>query len=323
MLGMTRPNNLPGNTYLGEVLLNKFQRLYNLGQTSIITSDVLEKIDSDLARREQKDNALAHQFPLYDRFTESPLTQPTKEHVAALYTLAFQALPLHLAHWNEKWFESYLKSQYPATVVNPSSEDWKICTGTELMYGIPDPCTQSLKLYPGKVQSPQTNTTVNQVLDELNLVGTVLHEYGHFLDKNAWPGNDIAIDTRGFYEISFKNFDPASYPSPTDLARYYRRDVSQNRNEFVSGYAAGNNFKEDFAESFTMYVMQGKTFRELAKQNEFLNQKYEWLKQNIFHGVEYDTGVYKEGTLRSVIGHPADYSLANPDFYFTHDFPKL
>jgi hypothetical protein len=322
MLGMTKPTKISSAYYIGELLLNQYQRLHNLEQSPDITADTLNLIDSELFIKEQRDEILAKQFPLYDRFTESVPNQPTKNFVVSLYTLSLQSLPPHLIHWDKLWLEVYLKAQYPAVLVDSTNPSWKICTGAYGIYGISNPCSQTSTLYPGKTPSLQTNDHLILMWDELNLIDTILHEYGHFIDKNVYPNNDIAIDTTAFYNISFNASSPRSHVSPNDIDKYYRRDASKNRNEFVSGYAAGNFWTEDFAESFTMYVLQGNPFRELAKQDEFMNEKYEWLKQTVFKGVEYNTGTYIGGVVPSEMQHPQDYWLLIPDFHLTFDFPK-
>lgn len=323
MLGMTRPNSIPQGKYFGEVILNKFQKLHNLEESPFISSDTLRIIDSELSIREKKDKELASQFPLFNKFTESPSNQPTKQHIAALYTIAFKALPDKLVKWNNIWFENYLKAQFPGLLVNATSDNWKICTGGYLVFGIANPCGETAQLYPGKTADSSSQNDNVPIADELSLVDTLIHEYGHFIDKNVYPNNDIGIDTTGFYEISFKDFDPKSYPGPDEMDKYYRRPRLQNRDEFISGYASGNNFKEDFADSFSMYVMQGKMFRKLAKRNEYINQKYAWLKKNVFNNMEYNTGTENDSVSYLEMGHPVDYSLFDPDFYFNFEFKKL
>lgn len=77
--------------------------------------------------------------------------------------------------------------------------------------------------------------------------------------------------------------DPNTYMSNTFLR------PTDNTGEFISNYAKTNN-AEDFAESYYAYVTAGNIFRERAKLNNYLNQKYEFLKKYIFEGREYNTG---------------------------------
>ena len=51
---------------------------------------------------------------------------------------------------------------------------------------------------------------------------------------------------------------------------------------------------EDWAESFQIYVLSGKYFRAATLQSPLLAKKYDWLKNNIFNGVEYDTDLIQD-----------------------------
>ena len=332
MLGMSRPFLSSSPNFIGEILLNKFQRQHGLPQSPFVDSGILQKIDSELALRERKDKELASRFPLYSRFTESLPNQPTKEHVAALYTLAFESLPAHLVRWGALYFEDFLRTQLRDFIVNPSSNDWKICTGEWFMYGVVShPC-------PTKISVQKDQAIVFG--DELALIDALLHEYAHFLDKNVGYSHALTIDTDGFNSISFLKDNPEGFMTKSP-EKYYKRKPVMFVTEFISDYAA-NNSHEDFAESFAMYVTQGNVFRELGNQNQYLRQKYDWLKTNVFRGVEYNTGDTKsisawqgwldmldkshleqESPFISLPGHPADYSLIISEHIFKYVFPRL
>ncbi|MBI2054860.1 MAG: hypothetical protein HYT39_02045 [Candidatus Sungbacteria bacterium] len=333
MLGMTISSPLSNNPafydnfFEGEDMLNKFKKLHKFERSPFITREILQKIDEELAVREKKDKELACQFPLFYRFTDSLPNQPTKEHIAALYTVAFKALPPNLVNWNENYFEKFLKAQF--NLVSPEKKDWQICTGDVFMYGVPSgpPC-------PARVDK------IIALYDDLSLINTILHEYGHFLD-DALYGHALTIDTKEFHASSFK-FDYSGGYLGKGWEGSLKRTAPEFVGEFVSGYAA-NSGNEDFAESFSMYVMEGRVFRELAKRNGFLNKKYVWLKNYVFKGVEYDTGDEKSITIwenhyadsikmyprtylspvESLLSHPYDYSVIVDGFIFYFDFPRL
>ena len=68
--------------------------------------------------------------------------------------------------------------------------------------------------------------------------------------------------------------------------------------DFISRYGFLSNYYcsagkyqcgEEWAEAFSFYVTAGKNFRTAALQNSMIAQKYNWLKDNVFQGIEFDT----------------------------------
>jgi hypothetical protein len=131
------------------------------------------------------------------------------------------------------------------------------------------------------------------VTDE-ELVAVLVHEMGHITDTGVMVGTESAGESGfmdgsnpvysddpsvAFYNLSFSS-ETAKLPTATDL-------------DFVSGYAQTDPF-EDFAETYTYYLLHGKEFRELAKVNLTLAKKYNFLKNNVFKGEEYDNGSESE-----------------------------
>ncbi|MFH1478336.1 MAG: ATP-binding protein, partial [Candidatus Omnitrophota bacterium] len=91
---------------------------------------------------------------------------------------------------------------------------------------------------------------------------TTVHEIGH-----------IAASTRkymDFYEISWGN----AVSLPLD------------NSQFLNSYAAQNK-NEDFAEAYVYYVMKGNEFRAMASSSDIVQQKYAYMKEYVFNGVEY------------------------------------
>jgi hypothetical protein len=88
--------------------------------------------------------------------------------------------------------------------------------------------------------------------------------------KNPVYNDDLSLD---FYRISFLN----------------EKELRSESNDldFVSGYALSDPF-EDFAESYTFYILHGNEFRQLAAENYKLALKYRFLKEKVFNGKEYD-----------------------------------
>ncbi len=126
-------------------------------------------------------------------------------------------------------------------------------------------------------------------------VRTVLHEYGHYIDgvyniyRSPMKPHCGSIDTRPFYEI---NYDMSTYVDGCAMRR------SDDDKGWIStyGYLGGQvcsggkaNPWEEWADAFANYVVSGKNFRRAASLNAIMALKYEWLKNNVFQGIEYET----------------------------------
>jgi hypothetical protein len=170
---------------------------------------------------------------------------------------------------------------------------------------------------------------------------TILHEYAHYLDKNLYsPAQGTSqgvIDTSGFYAISYDTSKKTV--ASNGWIEYPLRRPATAASEFVSNYAKGwsdgsvYTAYEDFAESFALYVSGGRVFRELAKSSPILNDKYAWLKTNVFDGREYDTGNTASITLlqahintsnsdavASGAFNIIDFAVRLPDFVWNYTF---
>ena len=106
-----------------------------------------------------------------------------------------------------------------------------------------------------------------------------VHEFSHYLDlyilDNSW-WSDISND---FYNISWES---------TKVLKAWL-----NQNDFVSWYSMTNKY-EDFAESFTYYVLHNNDFYSKAKNSDILMNKYNFFKNNIFKNWEFITNDFKK-----------------------------
>lgn len=136
------------------------------------------------------------------------------------------------------------------------------------------------------------NVRCNNVGDN-ELVGVFVHELGHVIDTGVYTGHPSAgssayIDQRSpvytddpsvaFYGISWAN------------ARSRLRDGSSL--DFVTGYAMTDPF-EDFAESYSFYMLHGSQFRYMSQSNARLRAKYDYLQWRVFNGQEFYNGSWK------------------------------
>lgn len=100
-----------------------------------------------------------------------------------------------------------------------------------------------------------------QNVTDQELVAVFIHEIGHLADSSS------------FHSISWIGDETL------------KNDSSEQ--DFVSGYAMTDAY-EDFAESYLYYVLHGDQFRELARYNDVLKQKYDFLEQFFFNNQEFN-----------------------------------
>ncbi|MBU1992825.1 hypothetical protein KKG51_03970 [Patescibacteria group bacterium] len=137
-------------------------------------------------------------------------------------------------------------------------------------------------------------------VSDLELAAVLVHEMGHIVDLGVndgsyFSGKSEFVDgmvpiynddlSLNFYRISWKDAETVKEDA-TDM-------------DFVTGYATTDPF-EDFAESYIMYTLQGSRFRMMARSNEALQAKYEFLKTYIFDNKEFTSLV---GNARSTDRH--------------------
>lgn len=94
-----------------------------------------------------------------------------------------------------------------------------------------------------------------------------IHELSHYIDIYYFSESKKQELSPKFYNISW---DSTKILKPWSLPE-----------EFVSWYAMTNKY-EDFAETFTYYVLHNKDFLEKAKGNAILQKKYNFFQQNVF-----------------------------------------
>ncbi|MCD5385222.1 putative zinc-binding metallopeptidase [Candidatus Gracilibacteria bacterium] len=101
--------------------------------------------------------------------------------------------------------------------------------------------------------------------DELTAVG--IHEFGHFLDLYFLKKGLYTDLSYYFYNISWNS---------TKVLK-----AGQTQSDFVSGYAMTNKY-EDFAESFTYFVLHNEDFLYKANKSDILKKKYNFFIKYLF-----------------------------------------
>lgn len=99
-----------------------------------------------------------------------------------------------------------------------------------------------------------------------------IHEFGHFVDIYFLEKKVFSDVSQEFYDISWQS-------TKVILSR-------EEQTDFVSGYAMTNKY-EDFAESFTYFVIHNKDFAFKAQTSTSLQQKYDFFQDYIFQNSEY------------------------------------
>jgi hypothetical protein len=112
-----------------------------------------------------------------------------------------------------------------------------------------------------------------------------VHELGHIVDIYYLPTHEDGADlSNDFYSISWLDYNVKK----KDAIIW----------DFVSGYALSNKY-EDFAESFAFYVFHNDEFARRAKSNPSLQDKYDFLKNNVFLNNEFFSTNFASEKLRS------------------------
>ncbi|WDE10481.1 PKD domain-containing protein [Thalassomonas haliotis] len=135
------------------------------------------------------------------------------------------------------------------------------------------------------------------VFSTFSYVATLIHEMMHDLDA-SWGNNEYMHAIYDRQEVcSNKLMDYRN--SPMNPFIVGSEDFgNQDMNDFVSQYASGlgntngsadNDYRdgEDFAETLSAYILLPEYFRDRMQHSTFLQNKYNWVRDVIFGGVEF------------------------------------
>ena len=103
-------------------------------------------------------------------------------------------------------------------------------------------------------------------------ISVAIHEFAHYIDIYFLEKKVFKDLSSYFYEISW---------SETKILKPWQKQI-----DFVSGYAMTNKY-EDFAESFTYYVLHNNDFLEKSKKSLLLKKKYDFFKKSVFRNDEF------------------------------------
>lgn len=284
MIGYTNyDDTIVGTNKLHVTFLNRFQKDYNFPVSSTLDRDVLFKIDEILLQYEAKYANYASTFPLYNHMAQVHPNEASQDYIATLFYLPIKVLPNSIKIKTEYQFIDCIKGQCYGSITDASGNpptNW-------------DPAVIMKTNYVFNHYFPLKNSPY-MPYNGVNQIWTTLHEYAHYLDGSQYGTSTLT--TQG--SIQIKSFSQISFINISGICADHKTGDSK---EFISYYGYKPNYSnticsggqyltvEDFAESFAAYVASGNRFRLVAKNNKILQQKYNWLKKNVFNGREYDT----------------------------------
>jgi hypothetical protein len=261
------------------------------GMSEQVTEEVIIRLDEGLAASDAENARLASRFPFYNETVSDHPNGLSREFIASTMMRAFYALPGDLVNLSRmNMLDCFIYQCY-----NPafhSSDDFRFiynATSGDPVFQIPesDPAGGFI-FYDWVLVGPNTSSqeTGFSYRSGGSAIVMTIHEYAHFLDSAVYVKKKGTtrglINATGFASISWMNKSGAG-------ALFERQNGSEDA-DFITMYATKNSW-EDFAESFAAYVAYGQDFRAEAAKNAVLKRKYGWLKENVFHGVEYDTDI--------------------------------
>jgi hypothetical protein len=323
------------------VTLNRFREIYGLEESDYLDKATLILIDGELERRERLDRIKADEYPPFVKFINAPSNEPPMEHYAMLLNNFFSSMPESTTTngqgeenvWSVEQFRSSvsfgLSSNLGVLLDETGTRELTVQETVEMWQNnetnfifCPNvyytSFNENYSTFNGDYENP--STLINRYQDDFTYMALIAHEYGHGVSYGTYLNLDGLGDYPACYlfgEISFV-MDPSNiYASSINKIR------PDNNNEFISGYSKVNN-KEDFADHFSAYILEGRIFRERASENVFLQEKYDFLKTHIFAGKEFDTGdLYSyhlwESDNTGLPWHPEDYHIQNRLWFWDYE----
>lgn len=109
-------------------------------------------------------------------------------------------------------------------------------------------------------------------MKKTEFLSVTIHEFAHFVDLYFLEKKVFSDTSDIFYNISWES---------TKVIK-----SNQKQKDFVSGYAMTNKY-EDFAESFTYYLLHNKDFLKKSDWSPVLKEKYDFFTNYLFQKEEF------------------------------------
>jgi len=110
------------------------------------------------------------------------------------------------------------------------------------------------------------------LMDEQEFLAVSIHEFAHYVDLYFLEKKVLTDISAYYYKISWES---------TKILKPGQKQV-----DFVSGYAMTNKY-EDFAESFTYYILHNKDFKIKSEKSTILKEKYDFFWRYVFRNKEF------------------------------------
>ncbi len=274
-------------------IFESFQQKNGLPLSSVVDAATLFKLDEQVLKREQElAGSLDTYTPVFQNIDPVLAKYIPADYVAWIFSYAIEVLPQNLiSHLNGKSYAACI-------LIGQCVGTLEKLDGSTLMYNEFLTTFKGIYIFNANIFGISHNEDLTSFYQHESLaqMSVILHEFAHYLDGSVHPYlldlNEGLIDTKGYYGISF------DLDQHQEFSFCYKRKVTIK--DFLTryGYDGANSHNcidgygpppEDFAQDFTAYVFAGEAFRAAAKQNSVIDQKYKWLKTQVFSGIEYAT----------------------------------
>jgi hypothetical protein len=293
--------------------------------SNTLDAATLTLIDLQVAQRVPLLASIATDFPIYGHLVTLAPNEVSKDTVASIFALPMKALPPYLQLTPQE-FADCTAGQCVGFIRDATNT-------TDLQSPID---LSSNFVFVGHYFDPKLG--MPRLPSAAVLTSTVLHEFAHYLNGSnkmiQYPHMGI-VDTTDFYALSY---DLNSTNSSGCMN--YKVDNPMNwlsRYGYMGGTGCPQGMHvgdEDWAESFSFYVSSGRDFRAAAQVNSVIAQKYEWLRTNVFFGLEYDTDlpadtfegcadIYWSDLSKSSGWNVPGYLHCNDQYIYNFTLPKL
>lgn len=286
--------NDPGNASRPLFLAGYYNFLndYKLPKTDIITKGALFQLDQQLARQEEVDKENCAELNEMVDFEAIDYRDESPD---------FANFPPSRHYYSRRY--NFLAS-LPEDLRSYSAPDItaiRISNSANSFFA------------PINVKPPSVQGQLLTLISDCEGVGQMAYIWALFIvsavEDSGVSGHRLGRDgLRDFYAIS------------------WGKDDHKGSDGFATSRAK-NNPKDDFASTFAMYVTEGRIFRLLIQKDADLEKKYYWMRDNVFEGIEYDTGspVYippPPGVSRvSSYSEAYSYSIRNPRYRCEFIYP--
>lgn len=125
----------------------------------------------------------------------------------------------------------------------------------------------------GKMKNRSIYLFSPESLSLAEFLSVFVHEYGHYIDLYFFEKKILWDKSDKFYDISWES---------TQIKKAW-----QELSDFVSGYSMTNKY-EDFAESFTYYMLHNKDFLVKSQNSSILQKKYNFFREELFQNWEFE-----------------------------------